>query len=146
MTRTLLKSHWMCDVLKNSEPALAKLTQTTSATEAWSITQLETGLSRDQMTKAIAAHYKLAVADLDAADPRILKLIPEKLARRHLVLPIQQDDRLLYVATSEPGNLQAEQDIAFASSRSTVFQVAAPETIHAAIDRAYSTFTGSHCF
>jgi CheY-like chemotaxis protein len=131
----------MADVLNDFAPSFAAFTAATPSIEVWNAARVASGLSFEPLTKKVAAHFKLAVADLNGADLRILKLIPEKLARRYTVFPIQQDDRRLYVATSEPGNLEAEQAIAFASSRTTVFQVAAPQDIQQAIARQYSPHT-----
>jgi CheY-like chemotaxis protein len=134
----MTKTHWMGDVLKEFAPTLGELAQTTAPIQVWQTARAASGLSIGQLTKKVAAHFKLEVADLGAADLRILKLVPEKLARRYTVFPIHQTDRHLYVATSEPGNIAAEQAIGFASSRSTVFQIAPPQLILDAIDRQYS--------
>jgi CheY-like chemotaxis protein len=131
-----MSKHWMGEILKDYEE-LGKLAQSIPPAEVWSTAQSVSGFSPDEVTSRVAAHFKLETANLKDADLRILKLIPERLARRYTVFPIQQDDRHLYVATSEPGNIEAEQVIAFASSRSTVFQVAPPNAILEAIDRGY---------
>lgn len=77
-------------------------------------------------------------ADFNAAQPAALRLIPETIARRHLVFPISEHQRRLVVASCNPGDLDAEQDIAFASGRTPVFVVAAPTAIEKAIDAHYS--------
>jgi len=44
--------------------------------------------TNDQIVTAVAGAFRLPVADLAKADTRTAELIPEKTARRHLVLPI----------------------------------------------------------
>src|SRR5687768_5204459 len=134
---SLPKHHWMIDVLKYSGPPRPNFAAGTPAVDVWTTARLVSGLSNDELTQKVAAHFKLAVADLKGADRRITKLVPEKIARRYGVFPTQQDDRNLYVATSEPSNLEAEQAIAFASARRTVFQLAAPQAIQDAISQGY---------
>jgi Type II secretion system (T2SS), protein E, N-terminal domain len=43
----------------------------------------------EQIVTAVATAFRLPVADLGKADARIAELIPEKTARRYVVLPIQ---------------------------------------------------------
>ena len=54
------------------------------------------------------------------------------------MFPIREDDRQLRVATGDPNDMQAEQDVAFASGRQTVFEVAAPTALSEMIDATYS--------
>jgi CheY-like chemotaxis protein len=133
----MTKTHWIGDVLKEFA-ALGELPQPTSPIQVWHTAQMTSGLSAGQLAKRVAAHFKVGIADLGAADLRILKLVPEKLARRYTVFPLRQTDRQLYIATAEPGNIAAEQALGFASSRTTVFQVAPPQAILDTIDRVYS--------
>ena len=134
-----MKQHWMIEVLKYSGPARPNFAPGIPAADVWTTAQLVSGLSVSELTERAAAHLKLKVADLKSADRRITKLVPEKIARRFKVFPTQQDDRHIYVATSEPPNLEAEQSIGFASGRRPVFQVAAPQAIQDAIDWGYSS-------
>lgn len=133
------KQHWMIDVLKYSGPPRPNFALGTPVADVWTAAQLVGGLTVPELTQKVAEHLKLKVADLKSADRRITKLVPEKIARRYRVFPIQQDDRHIYVATSEPPNFEAEQTIAFASGRTTVFQLAAPQAIQDAIEWGYST-------
>jgi len=44
-----------------------------------------------------------------------IRLVPERLARRHLVVPLAVDNRTLTYATSRPFNDDGARDLAFAS-------------------------------
>jgi type II secretory ATPase GspE/PulE/Tfp pilus assembly ATPase PilB-like protein/ActR/RegA family two-component response regulator len=109
-----------------------------STDAAWAKTTEVCRIREDELTGLVALHFKLPVARLTAAESHALKLVPEVTARRHSVLPLRQTDRQLVIASSNPGDYEAEQAIGFVSSRTPVFEVAPPTTLHAAIDIGYS--------
>jgi type II secretory ATPase GspE/PulE/Tfp pilus assembly ATPase PilB-like protein/ActR/RegA family two-component response regulator len=106
--------------------------------EAWRHAARACGLSEDELAEHVAAHFKLEVASLAAAEPRALKLVPEKLARRHLVFPLRENDREIAIATGDPTNLGIETDITFSSGRLPVLEVAPPRAIADSIASAYA--------
>ncbi len=81
----------------------------------------------------------LPLVDLDELDISafVLRLIPEKVARRHRVLPIAQDGSVLTYAVATPFDDEADRDVAFASGRRTRRVLARPSQLLAALDRAY---------
>ncbi|HEY2954049.1 MAG TPA: ATPase, T2SS/T4P/T4SS family [Candidatus Eisenbacteria bacterium] len=105
--------------------------------EAWDLACKICRLEPETLAAHVAQHFGLEVADLDAATPAALALLPERIARRHLVLPLSQNDRRFVVATADPGDLGAEQDIQFATGRSPIFQVAPPQAIQDAMAERY---------
>jgi type IV pilus assembly protein PilB len=68
---------------------------------------------------------------------RVLRLVPDSVARRYGIIPIGENDRNVFVATSDPMNIGAEQAIAFSSGRHPVFRIASPSAIDEAILRHY---------
>jgi len=75
-----------------------------------------------------------------ALDPKILTLIPRKLADQHCVLPVMYDDvaRTLSVVTPDPDNLGAMHEVKIASgARAVNALVGRPAAVRAAIQRAY---------
>jgi type II secretory ATPase GspE/PulE/Tfp pilus assembly ATPase PilB-like protein len=54
------------------------------------------------------------------------------------VFPLREDDRHLYVATSDPTNIEVEHAIGFASGRRPVFELASPVVIEDALLQGYS--------
>ncbi len=111
---------------------------------------------REQMTLAdavvalglvVEADAYAALADaggfelvgLDGAIPSELavRLVPERIARRYMVVAREVDNRTLTYATSHPFNVEAERDIAFASGRRTRVVVATRTSVLAALDRCY---------
>lgn len=104
---------------------------------AWSVTALAAGISEDQLAGHVAAHYRLGVADLAAADPHARKLLPSRLAHKLNVLPLRYTDRWLWVATSDPVAMEAEREIAHVSGRAVHFEVASPLALTAALHATY---------
>ena len=70
-------------------------------------------LSRDMAT-LIALYLGLTMVDLrsETIDPKAIALVPEELARKHLVLAIKQQESHLSVAMTDPTDLQLIQDLA----------------------------------
>jgi len=106
--------------------------------EAWSAAAAAAGITEADLARVVAGHFRLEAANLDAAEPRALKLVPEAVARRYHVFPLRETDRNLVVATSDPTDLELEQVISFASGRRTVFEIAPPAVIAQAIETHYS--------
>jgi type IV pilus assembly protein PilB len=66
-----------------------------------------------------------------------LRLVPERIARRHGIVPLRVDNRNLTYATCRPFDADADQDIAFASGRGTARVVASRRDLLEALERAY---------
>jgi type IV pilus assembly protein PilB len=66
-----------------------------------------------------------------------IRLLPERLARRHLVVPLSVDNRTLTFATCRPFSPEAERDLAFASGRRTQMVMAKRSGIVDALNRCY---------
>ncbi len=66
-----------------------------------------------------------------------IRLLPERIARKHEAVPMEVDDRTLTFATCRPLNAEAERDVAFASGRRTRMMVANRTDVVAALDRCY---------
>jgi type IV pilus assembly protein PilB len=78
---------------------------------------------------------------LDLRDVRVselaVRLVPEKLARRHLVLPLHEDNRTITFAVTRPLEIDVEQDIGFAAGRTPKAVLAMRSQVLEGIDRAY---------
>ena len=96
------------------------------------------GLSDGELAGHVAEYFRLETADLHSAEPHASSLVPEPLIRRHLVLPLQETDRHLMVATADPTDVEAERLLGFRSGRTPVFRIAPPADIQDAIDQRYS--------
>ena len=133
--------HWMQRVLTGAGPTAAltlAIPADAPVREAWDAAKDATGLDAAGIAARVAAQFRIAVADLQSAEQRALRLVPETLARKYCVFPVREDDRRLIVATANPADMDAEQALGFASGRNVVFEVAPPAAIEAAINEHYS--------
>ncbi|MEZ4414377.1 MAG: ATPase, T2SS/T4P/T4SS family [Gemmatimonadota bacterium] len=106
--------------------------------EAWRVVTRQLGISDDQLASHVADYFRLETANLSATEPHAAVLLPEALIRRHLILPLQETDRQLVVATADPTDVEAERVVGFRSGRTPVFRIAPPPVIQDAIDQRFS--------
>jgi type IV pilus assembly protein PilB len=86
---------------------------------------------------AAAAGTDFLLLDETASSELAIRLVPERLARRHLIVPVKIDNRTLTYATCTPFNSEAERDLQFASGRRTKVVVSARSAVLSALDRCY---------
>lgn len=109
-----------------------------SIEDVWTRTMSVCSVDGGVVASAVARAFALDVADLSAAEPTAVKLLPESVVKKYRVFPLKDGDRSLVVATADPADTDAEQEIAFASGRTAQFAVAPPSEIRHAIDGAYA--------
>ena len=88
-------------------------------------------------TLAAAAGTEVMALEGVASSKLAVQLVPEKLARRHFIVPLQVDNRTLTYATCRPFNDEADRDLGFASGRRTKLMVATRSAVLRALDRCY---------
>jgi type II secretory ATPase GspE/PulE/Tfp pilus assembly ATPase PilB-like protein/ActR/RegA family two-component response regulator len=96
------------------------------------------GLTEGNLAELVAEYFRLDVADFLGADPNAFLLVPQAMARKHLIFPLAESDRHLVVATADPTDVEAERLLGFTSGRQAVFEVASPRAIKEAIDERFS--------
>ena len=134
-------THWLVEVARRGGlPGADGLGVARGApiSEAWAAVAQGTGNSQDELAEVVARHFRLKVASLAETEEKAVRLLPESIARRFLVLPLREDYRHLVVATADPINLDAEQAIGFSSGRTPSFVVAPPSVIEEAIVQHYA--------
>jgi type II secretory ATPase GspE/PulE/Tfp pilus assembly ATPase PilB-like protein/ActR/RegA family two-component response regulator len=134
-------AHWLVDVLERASRAQVApldLNGGSSQEAVWAAVGAAYGLNPGELAELVARHFRLAVADLQTAQPRAVRLVTDGLARRHLILPLRESDRELVVATADPTNLEAEKELGFVSGRTPVFAVAPPDALQTAIGTWYA--------
>ena len=89
------------------------------------------------IVKTLSTRFKVPLADMTAAEARAATLLPESVARKHHVVPIYADDRVITIATSDPHDFEVEENLRFITGRRVALQVASPETIDKKIDEVY---------
>jgi len=99
------------------------------------------GLTSEQRAYAVLAEAAgVELIDLDdiVLSELAVRLLPERLARRHLVVPVSVDNRTLTYATCRPFAVEAENDVRFASGRRTQMVVATRASILRTLDQCYA--------
>lgn len=117
-----------CDISVIEEANLA---------EAWPQIARLSGLGSFGLAEQVASHFGLsAVSSLEPSNS-CLQLVPESIARKHCLVPMQDHGQTLTVAMLDPTNQEAIQDTRFASGRNVEVLISAPELIQSVIDRGY---------
>ncbi|MDJ0786521.1 MAG: type IV-A pilus assembly ATPase PilB [Myxococcota bacterium] len=96
-------------------------------------------LQENELSDFVARQYSVPSIDLDdfEVDPAVVVLIPEEVALKHTVMPVSRAGSTLVVATSDPSNIFAIDDIKFLTGYNVEVVVTAEESIKRAIDRYY---------
>lgn len=69
--------------------------------------------------------------------PLALRMVPAKVARKHLIVPVAVDDRTLSYVTASPFDDDADRDVAFTSGRRPVPWLCCRSELDALLDRSY---------
>ena len=141
LTEVDLSMHWLQSAAARADipgiDALA-LPFNTPAAEGWERASRASNLTPRELASRVASVLRLRVANLDEVQASARALVPEKLARKHHVLPLRADDRSVTVATSDPMDIDAEQALSFATGRRIVFELAAHSEIGDALNATFS--------
>ena len=86
---------------------------------------------------AEASHVPLVDIDETEVGDLVLQLVPEKVARQHHIVPLEEDGRVLTYACSKPFDDDMDRDIMFVSGRQARAVLAYPSSIASALDRCY---------
>jgi CheY-like chemotaxis protein len=76
------------------------------------------------------------LAQIEASELAV-RLVPERVARRHSVVPIAVDNRVLTYATFAPYSPETDRDLGFASGRRTAAVAATQSAVITALDQCY---------
>ena len=139
---SVTSKHWLFRVAERAgmnPTGPTTLAPSTPVREAWGKVAKSLGVDDRRLAEAVAQHFRLELADLAAADPEAVDVIPETVSRNHHVFPLQITERQLVVATCDPTDLDAERSLGFASGRTVVFQVASPQQIREALDGKFTS-------
>ena len=97
-------------------------------------------IDEDCLLECLARQFQrepISREGLAALTPEVAKIVPEELARQHGVIAIQQVDSRVMVATSDPVNVVAMDDLRRATGLEVDFKIGAAAAIREAIDRCY---------
>jgi type II secretory ATPase GspE/PulE/Tfp pilus assembly ATPase PilB-like protein/CheY-like chemotaxis protein len=91
----------------------------------------------DDILRAAAQRFRLPLADLPSISEASRDFIPEPLVRRYNVLPIRLTDSVIEIATSNPFDIDAEKDLAFATGREVRPFLCSPNQIRQKLEELY---------
>jgi len=94
-----------------------------------------------QLAEAVSQKYGVPSIVLDdfEIDPDVVALIPEDVAVKHTIMPVNRAGSTLIIATADPSNIFAIDDIKFLTGYNVEVVVSAEEAIRRAVERYYDT-------
>jgi len=98
-------------------------------------------VSEPELTLILAQQYRVPAVDLDKVetDPRILRMIPDDVAHKHLVLPLRKAGRTLTVAMVNPADQGAIGDLKFLTRHEIEPVIVGEYTLRRHLDKHYDT-------
>jgi type IV pilus assembly protein PilB len=96
-------------------------------------------ITRPQLGRALARQFEVPYEEIDinAINPQIIRLLPEKFARARQVLPIAVRRRALRLAMIAPDDIETIAEVELMTGYSVVPVIAQEADLLAAIDRGY---------
>lgn len=89
----------------------------------------------------LSTQLKIPMVDLNKQNlhskGHIVRSIPESVARKYMVIPINMDMEHITIASANPFSLDAVDDIAFITKKKVILHLCDEESIERAIDRYY---------
>jgi type IV pilus assembly protein PilB len=96
-------------------------------------------ISDKELTSLLSAELKIPFLNLAKykVDPEIVKMIPEKMARKHQIVPISKIGSTLTLAMVDPFNIVAVDDIGILTKSKIDCVLATEKDVSDALERAY---------
>jgi type IV pilus assembly protein PilB len=96
-------------------------------------------IEEEKLADFVSQQYNVPSINLDEfeIDEAVIKLVPEDVAMKHSILPVNRAGSTLIVAIADPANIFAIDDLKFLTGYDVEVVVAAEEQIRRAIDRYY---------
>ncbi|MBI4345323.1 MAG: hypothetical protein HY553_00600, partial [Elusimicrobia bacterium] len=96
-------------------------------------------MAKAQLLKVLTEGWQVEVADIEQMDisADLVKLIPEKLARRYTAVPIAKSENILAFAMANPCDLDIMEDLKLRTGLDIKPYLALPHEIFATLDAAY---------
>ncbi|MBM3908434.1 MAG: type II/IV secretion system protein [Gemmatimonadetes bacterium] len=103
----------------------------------WEAAVRRSFVTDDQILQALAARFRMKVANTQQVSQQAKELVPEHLARKYRILPLAISDTHLDIATADPHDLDCERTLAFALGRTVRMALASPTRIVERIEELY---------
>jgi type IV pilus assembly protein PilB len=98
-----------------------------------------------EVALAASLEFGVPLLDLDAMhlDPEVLRTVNEQILNKHRVLPVFRRAKKLYIAVSDPTNLQATDEVKFATGLSIEAVVVEEDKLQRHLSRALEALDSS---
>ncbi|NJL26589.1 MAG: type IV-A pilus assembly ATPase PilB [Thermoanaerobaculia bacterium] len=98
-------------------------------------------LNEPELVEFLSRHFGVSAINLDKVDidEGVIKIIPANIVRKHMIMPVSKTGAKLTIATNDPTNLFATEDIKFMTGYNVEAVVASETAIRVAIDRYYGS-------
>ena len=96
-------------------------------------------LTEDKLLPVLGKQLKVPFVDLKKVEvkPEVLKMIPEKIARKHLLIPISFDGKSLMVGMADPLDVFIIDEIQFQNNCEVVRAICSENQINENLDKLY---------
>lgn len=97
-------------------------------------------ITENDLIKALSQRLEIPILDADIPNipEAVIKLVPEQIARQYNIVPLELKGSYLHIATNDPLNFQALDDIKIVANKEIVPILATKKNISNALDRFYA--------
>jgi type II secretory ATPase GspE/PulE/Tfp pilus assembly ATPase PilB-like protein len=134
-----LRDEWLLPTLEAILPpdGFTQLTSGTAEDSYWESAVRRRLTSDDEILTALAARFRMKIANLAQITQQARDLVPEALARKYRIVPLAVSDSAVDIATADPHDLDCERTLAFALGRTVRMSLASPIKISERIEELY---------
>ena len=136
---TVARDPWLKPILEEILPADAIASIESTVTESYWEAAVATGsISDERLLGIVSRRARTTVAEDLFANPAAIEIVPEGLARRYRILPLDASASRLEIATANPYDADCERTLGFWSGRTVGMSLAPPLAIAERIDEEYA--------
>ncbi|MBI4056631.1 MAG: Flp pilus assembly complex ATPase component TadA [Elusimicrobia bacterium] len=102
-------------------------------------------LTRPHLLKVLSDEWKVKAVDLTQmeVDKEIIQMVPEAVARRHMVVPFAKEESMLFVAMADPRDFFVSEDVHLRTGLEVQAYLALPQDVLQVLDNAYGKGEGA---
>ena len=132
---------WLKEIAEDLQPGSGKLLPAIlpeAIMDAWELVARVVGILPEELVEPVAAHFNLPVARLRMQETNPASLLPFRLAMQFNVLPLALDGNTLHIATSDPTDDTALDQLHRAANHHIVLEIQSPQWVEQAVARTYA--------
>jgi len=98
-------------------------------------------ITEEKLCEVLSSQYNLPVVKLEEQtfDPEVIRLVPQSLALKHLLVPIRFNNAALVIAMADPSNILALNDIKFITGHDIQVVLANETEVRTQVEKIYDT-------